>query len=103
MSSRRSHSSRRTSYTIEEKTQRKVLDNQTLNNTIFQKDKSTKQNILESHGFQNIINVKVQSEKILNNNYTQTYLPPMKELKENEPQGDIMIQKSEDYGNKNNK
>ena len=75
------------------KVQRKAIDNQTVNNTPFQTDKSTKQNTLESHWLKNIINVKVQSKKNINNNYTQTYLPPIKELKDNEPQGDIMIQK----------
>ena len=47
------------------KVQRKAIDNQTVNNIIFPKDKSTKQNTLESHGFKNIINVKVQSKKLL--------------------------------------
>ena len=52
---------------------------------------------MESHGFKNIIKVNVQSKKSHHNNYTHTYLPPIKELKDNEPQGDIMIQKSEDF------
>ena len=78
------------------KVQLKSIVNQKINNTISQKDKSTKQNTFESHGFKNIIKVKVQSKKIINNNYTQTYLLPIKELKDNDPQGDIMIQKSED-------
>ena len=79
------------------KVQRKVTFNQKVNNTISQKDKSTKQNTLESHGFKNTIKVKVQSKKCINKNYTQTYLSPIKELKDNEPQGDIMIHKREDY------
>ena len=77
--------------------QRKVKVNQKLNNTISQKDKNTKQNTLESHKFKNIIKLKVQSKNNINKNYIQTYLPPIKELKDNAPQGDIMIHKHEDH------
>ena len=77
--------------------QRKGKVNQKLNNTISQKDKSTKQNTLESHRFKNIIKLKVQSKNNINKNYIQTYLPPIKELKDNAPQGDIMIHKHEDH------
>ena len=37
------------------KVQRKVKVNQKINNTISPKDKSTKRNTSESHGFKNII------------------------------------------------
>ena len=52
---------------------------------------------MKSHGFKNIIKVKVQSKDSINKNYIQTYLPPIKERKDNEPQGDIMIHKREDH------
>ena len=72
------------------KTKRKVRVNQQLLNTTSQKDKSTKQHTLESHGFKSIIKVKDKNNESINRNYIQTYLPPITELKDNKPQGDIM-------------
>ena len=46
------------------KVQRKAIDNQKVNKTIFQKDKSTQQNTLEPHGFKNIKKKNVQSKKV---------------------------------------
>ena len=77
--------------------QRKLKLNKKINNTIFQQDKNTKQKTLESHGFKNIIKLKVKSNQSINKSYSQTNLTPTKELKDNEPKGDIMITNCEAY------
>ena len=79
------------------KEQRKLKVNKKNNNKIFTKDKNTKQKTLESHGFKNIIKVRVKSNQSINKSYSQTYLPPTKEIKDNEPQREIMTTKCEQY------
>ena len=46
---------------------------------------------------QNTIKAKVKNNQSITKSYSQTYLTPTKELKENEPKGDITITNYEDY------
>ena len=52
---------------------------------------------MESHGFKNIIKVRIKINQSINKSYSQAYLFPTKELKDNEPQGDIMTIKCEEF------
>ena len=46
---------------------------------------------------QNTIKAKVKNNQSITKSYSQTYLTPTKELKENKPKGDITITNYEDY------
>ena len=52
---------------------------------------------MESHGFVNIIKVRVKSNQSIIKSYSYTYLSPTIELKDNERQGDIMTTKCKEH------